>query len=270
VVELHHGLEQEGLSLRELHRTPNCDRRAKHPSGNQWDRQFSGFFTIAPGHYHSRHTTSKETDFPMHVSTVAPGQTTALTATAPPTAPAGRAATAADRNPWGFPRLDSHVAQQALDGYLAAERIVNHLIDRSIAVRVQLDHDLKAGVFTPDTVRAVELLTRARDYAYDTIEERHLTQDVQVALHDWIRANPKDDRIGVVFDDSYEIEHAVQDLLDDDEGNVRDEIAAMREHPSRRTFQSVRDSLDGSISALYESRDISGSTHVLRAAGNLR
>jgi hypothetical protein len=186
------------------------------------------------------------------------------------TGPMAAATHSSDRNPWGFPRLDSAIAQRAVEGFQAAERSVNHLIDRSIAVRVQLDHDLKAGVFSPDTVKAVELLTRARDYAYDTLEERLLPNDLQVALHDWIRANPKDDRIGVVFNDIYDLEHAVQDLLDDDEGNVREEIAAMRERPSRRTFQSVRDSLDGSISALYDARDVSTSTHVLRAAGELR
>jgi hypothetical protein len=183
---------------------------------------------------------------------------------------AAATSTSSDRNPWGFPRLDGAVAQHALDGLRSAKRTVNHLIDRGIAVRVQLDHDLKAGVFSPDTVTAVELLTRARDYAIDTLQERDLPSTLQSQLRDWVRANPKDQRIGVVLEDISDLEHAVQDLLDDDEGNVRDEIAALRANPSRRTFQSVRDSLDGSIAALYDARDVSGATHVLRAAGELR
>lgn len=206
----------------------------------------------------------------MQIAAATAPLTTTTTSPTGPVAAAGHDRPTSDRNPWGFPRLDSAVAQRAVEGFEAAERSVNHLIDRSIAVRVQLDHDLKAGVFSPDTVKAVELLTRARDYAYDTLEERQLPSELQTTLHDWIRANPKDDRIGVVFNDIYDLEHAVQDLLDDDEGNVREEIAAMRAHPSRRSFQSVRDSLDGSIAALYEARDVSSSMHVLRAAGELR
>ena len=197
---------------------------------------------------------------------IAPTTTTPTTSTTSPVA----AASHGDRNPWGFPALDSATAQQGLDAFSAAERSVNHLIDRSIAVRVLLDRDLKAGVFSPDAVKAVDLLTRARDYAIGTLDQRDFTRDLQVKLHDWTKANPKDERIRVVHTDIYEIEHAVTDLLDDDEGNVREEIAAMRERPSRRSYQAVRDSLDGSISALYESRDVYGSKHVLRAAGELR
>lgn len=216
--------------------------------------------------YHSGHVTTRKRISDMQIAAATAPTTTAPTT--PTTSPVA-AASHGDRNPWGFPRLDSGVARQALDAFEAAERTVNHLIDRSIAVRVQLDRDLRAGTYASDTVRAVELLTRARDYAIGTLEQRHFTRDLQMKLHAWTQANPEDARIRVVSADISQVERAVQDLLDDDEGNVREEIANMREQPGRRSYQAVRDSLDGSIAALYESREMSGSAHVLRAAGNL-
>lgn len=197
----------------------------------------------------------------MQLSTIAPRQA--------PVA-ASSAAAADDRNPWGFPRLDARIAQQALDGLEAGARIVNRLIDRSIGVRTMLDRDLKRGVFSTDTVRAVSLLTRARDYALGTLDQRHLSNAIQIPVIDWIRANQDDDRIRAVGHDMFRLERAVTDLLDDDEGNVREEIAAMRTDPSRRVWQSIRDGVDGSIATLYEARDIGSSQHILRAAGGLR
>lgn len=196
----------------------------------------------------------------------APSTTTTTSPTAGPVA----AAVPAERNPWGFPELDRRVAQQALDGLEAAVRVANRLIDRSIAVRVQLDRDLGAGTWSPDTVKAVELLARARDYARDTLDRRHLPRELQRSVHAWIRDNAGDQRIRVVSTDISRIDRAVTDLLDDDEGNVRDEIVTMRQAPGRRAWQAVRDALDGGIAALYDARDIGASQHVLRAAGGLR
>lgn len=177
-------------------------------------------------------------------------------------------ASAADRNPWGFPPLDATVARAAIDGLKAGVTIVNRLIDRSIAVRTMLDRDIKAGSFGSDTVRAVQLLTRARDHALGTLNDRHLSDAVLDPIHAWAKAG-KDERVRVVGNEAYAIQSAVLNLLDDDEGNVRDSIASMRTNPGRSSWQAVRDSVDGAIASLYGSRDVYSSLHVLRAAGNL-
>jgi len=171
-------------------------------------------------------------------------------------------------NPWGFPRLDPTVARAALDGFSAVEKVVDRLIDRSIAVRVQLDADLKSGRFKGDTVRAVDLLTRARDYAIGTVEQKHLPASLQDALDGWRRANKHDERLSVVHRVLYDIEHTMMDVLDDDEGNVREAIASMTSEPGIGSWRAVRGSLDGAISSLYELRGtLHGPQHVIRAAG---
>jgi hypothetical protein len=187
--------------------------------------------------------------------------------TTPTTGPVA-AASHSDRNPWGFPALDAGVARRAVAGLEATSVAINRLIDRSIAVRTMLDRDLKSGRYTPDTVRSVLLLTRARDYARGTIETRHLAADVRQPVIKWIR-DGSDTRIDMVATTMYDAISAVTNLLDDDEGNVREEIAEMRAAPSRRVWQSIRDGVDGAIASLYAARDISGATHVLRAAGEL-
>ena len=177
-------------------------------------------------------------------------------------------ATAAPGNPWKLPPLDPAVAQRALDGLAAGVTAVNRLIDRSIAVRVLLDRDLATGTFAPDTVRAVHLLTRARDYASRELRERHLSQDVLDPIDRWARTSG-DMRVRVVGDQAYALRRAVYDLLDDDEGNVDELIASMRTTATRSTWQSVRDAVDGSIGELYGARDVGSARHVLRVAGGL-
>ena len=172
-------------------------------------------------------------------------------------------------NPWGFPDLDPKLALPAIDGLKAGVKIVNHLIDRIIVVRTMLDRDIKAGAFGQDTVRAVHLLTRARDHAMGTLDDTHLSQAVLEPIHDWARAG-KDDRVRVVGNEAHAIQSAVYNLLDDDEGNVDELLASMRTNADKRTWQSVRDSVDGAIATLYGSREISSSLHVLRAAAGLR
>ena len=175
----------------------------------------------------------------------------------------------ASNNPWRFPALDPTVARRALDGLDAGVEIANRLIDRSFAVRQLLDRDLKAGAFASDTVRAVQLLTRARDYAIGTLDDTHLSAAVLDPIHAWAKAGG-DDRVRVVGTEAFNIASAVRNLLDDEEGNVRETIAAMRTAPSRQVWQSIRDGVDGSIAALYGARDVSSARHVLRAAGGLR
>lgn len=175
-----------------------------------------------------------------------------------------------DRNPWGFPKLDHRVAQRALDGVNEGVRILNRLIDRGIVVRTMLDRDLKDHVLSSDTVHAVELLTRARDYALETLDQKHLSTDVQAPVIEWIRANRTDDRIRAVSNDMFELQRAVTDLMDDDEGNVREEIAAMRTDPTQRLWKRIRQGVDGSIANLYDARDVSSAQHILGAAGGLR
>jgi hypothetical protein len=171
-------------------------------------------------------------------------------------------------NPWRFPNLDPTVAQRALDGLAAGVNTVDRHIDRSIGVRVMLDRDLKAGTFGSDTVKAVQLLTRARDYAIDTLDQRHLGDAVVEPVHAWIRTS-RDERVRVVGDQIFGIQSAVRNLLDDEEGNVRETLAEMRSNPSRRIWQSIRDGVDGALAALYGSRDVYSARHVLRAAGGL-
>ncbi len=179
------------------------------------------------------------------------------------------AAPTSPKNPWGFPALDPVVAQRAVDGMQAGVKIVNHLIDRSIVVRAMLDRDLTAGSFGQDTLRAVQLLTRARDHAMGTLDDTHLSRAVLDPIHAWAREG-RDERVRVVGTEAFAIRSAVVNLLDDEEGNVRDSIASMRTNPGRRSWQAVRDSVDGAIGSLYGAREISSSLHVLRAAGGLR
>ena len=137
------------------------------------------------------------------------------------------------------------------------------------AGREQLDRDLKAGTFSPDTVKAVELLARARDYALDTLDERHLSRGVTEPVYAWMRANAKDDRLRFVGQAISDIQSAVRNLVDDEEGNVRDSIRSLRTNPGRASFQAVRDALDGSIGMLYGARDVYDARTVLRAAGDI-
>ncbi len=175
----------------------------------------------------------------------------------------------ASSNPWRFPALDAAVARRALDGLDAGVVIANRLIDRSFAVRQLLDRDLKSGAFGSDTVRAVQLLTRARDHAIGTLDDRHLSDAVFDPIHAWAKAS-RDERVRVVGTEAFAMSSAVRNLLDDEEGNVRETIAAMRTSPTRWVWQSIRDGVDGSIAALYGARDVSSSRHVLRAAGGIR
>ncbi|MCW2920441.1 MAG: hypothetical protein JWL76_315 [Thermoleophilia bacterium] len=186
--------------------------------------------------------------------------TTTALATPPPTKPT---------NPWGFPDLDPNLARPVIDGLQVGVTIVNRLIDRSFAVRQLLDRDLKATAFGQDTVRAVELLTRARDYAIGTLDDTHLSHARLEPIHDWAR-NSRDDRVRVVGEQAFAIQSAVRNLLDDEEGNVRETIAEMRSSPDARVWQSIRDGVDGAIANLYGSRDVYDALHVLRAAAGLR
>ena len=186
------------------------------------------------------------------------------------TTPVARTAHAAtDRNPWGFPAIDPVVARRAVDGLEAGARIVDRLIDRSIAVRVQLDRDIKAGVFSPDTARAVELLARARTYAHDTIRSRHLSYEVTEPIHDWVQAHATDTRLPFVGNAIEDIKSAIANLVDDEEGNVRETIAAMRTEPNHWIWESIRESVDMGLARLYGAREVSGELDVLRAAGEL-
>ncbi len=132
-----------------------------------------------------------------------------------------------------------------------------------------LDRDLTSGRFGSDTVRAVQLLTRARDYALGTLNERHLSDAVVEPVFAWIRGS-RDERLRHVSDEIHAIQSAVTNLLDDEEGNVRETIAAMRTEPGRPIWQSIRDGVDGALANLYGARDTYSSRHVLRAAGGIR
>lgn len=184
-------------------------------------------------------------------------------------APTASSTPATPGNPWRFPALDSGVAQRAVDGLDAGVAIVNRLIDRAIVVRTMLDRDLKSSSFAADTVRAVELLARAREYAEDTLRDTHLSDNVLEPIHAWIRTS-RDERIRVVSDSAHAIQSAVTNLIDDEEGNVADLIASMRTDATRGTWKAMRETVDFSLESLYGSRDTSGAEHVLRAAGNLR
>lgn len=185
-----------------------------------------------------------------------------------PRAAAPAVAPPTNGNPWGFPKLDRQVARATLRGFDGAETFLNRLIDRGIDVRVMLDRDLKAGTFPSDTVRAVELLTRARDYGIAQLDQKHLPRKLVTRLHDWAYANKSDGRLGVVPETIYRIEHATADFLDDDEGNVRDSIRSMRTNPGPSSWKAVRSSLDHAIAETYGVRDsLHSPRHVVYAAG---
>ncbi len=178
------------------------------------------------------------------------------------------AAAPANSNPWNFPPLSRDVAQRAADGFGATRTAIDRLLDRSRDALGILDRDLRSGTYGADAIRAVQLLTRARDYALETITTRHLSREVMEPIIDWIRSSG-DERTRVVSHQAFDMRNAVENLLDDDEGNVRDELHEMYNNPSERSWRTVRRSLDFSIESLYGARDASTALHVLRAAGGL-
>jgi hypothetical protein len=148
--------------------------------------------------------------------------------------------------------LDPTVATRAVGALKYVEQVHSRMIDRSIAVRVMLDRDLQAKRFSPDTLHAVDLLVRARKYGLEGVDS-HLTHEVTEPVMDWARRadHPGTETVTTAL---WDARRAVEDLLDDDEGNIRDSIETMRTEPGANSWQAVRDALDWSLGTLYEAR----------------